>query len=163
MRALSGGTHHFKVNNLPPGTAMANEIPQKHVLYIEASDLVQESHAPALEKRLHCSVRQAFSEAAALEALSFKDRFDVIILGDISKPVNDEEPVAELSIIRKARQLDKTVPIIIFTSQNYIQLARDAGANDFLLKPAGVTALIEIIKPYLSPNFRDSREPKQTD
>ena len=142
---------------------MANEIPQKHVLYMEASDLVQESHAPALEKKLNCSVRQAFSEAAALEALSSEGRFDVIIVGDISKPVNDEKPEAELTIIRHARQGDASVPIIIFTFHNYIQLARDAGATDFLLKPAGVTALIEVIKPYLlSSNFRDFRERKQS-
>jgi CheY-like chemotaxis protein len=122
------------------------------VPYVEASDLVEESHTLAIEK-LHCTVRQVFSEAAAMNARSSEEDFDLIILGDVSKPVKDEKPEPELSIIRKARQDNPRVPIIIFTSDNYIQLARDPGATDFLLKPAGVIALSRRSGPTYSVSY----------
>src|ERR1051325_6949475 len=116
---------------------MANEKRQKRVLYVEASDLVQASHPPALEK-LNCVVVQVSSANAAHKALTTEEPFDLILVGDVSKPAHDQNPEPELSIIRMARLQDAKVPILIFTSHNYLEAAYKAGATDHMLKPAGV-------------------------
>jgi CheY-like chemotaxis protein len=135
---------------------MANEQSLKRVLYVEASDLVQASHPPAIIERLNCVVIQVHSAKAALDALSQEDPFDLILVGDVSKPVQDKDPEPELSVIRRARQQDARVPILLFTSHNYMEAAYRTGATDHLLKPAGVLAVIDFLKPYLSgtPNER---------
>ena|ERR1041384_3516773 len=150
MRALSSGL--FSDPTLTKRTTparsrypMANK-PQKRVLYVEASDLVQASHPPALEQ-LNCLVVQVSSAPAALEALASQDPFNLILVGDVSRPT--ENPEAELSVIRRARQQDAEVPILVFTSHNYLQQAYQAGATAHMEKPAGVMALIEFVTPYL--------------
>ena len=140
---------------------MANEKRQKRVLYAEASDLVQASHPPALEK-LNCVVVQVSSADAAHKALSTEEPFDLILVGDVSKPVNERNPEPELSIIRAARLQDATVPILIFTSHNYLDQAYKSGASDHMLKPAGVIDLIEFVTPYLF-NVSPTRPRKPTD
>lgn len=127
---------------------MTNEKRQKRVLYAEASDLVQASHGPVFEK-LNCSVLQVASSSAALQALESGERFDLVFVGDLSKPINDEDPQPELSVITKARQLDSTIPILVFTSHNYIDQAYAAGATAHMLKPAGAIALIQFVTPFL--------------
>ena len=136
---------------------MANEKPQKRVLYVEASDLVQASHGPVFE-RLNCTVFQVASASAAIEALETQGPFDLVLVGDLSKPLDDEDPQPELSVIQKARKLSPTVPILVFTSHNYLEDAYKAGATGHLLKPAGVFDLTDLVKPYLSANPKNRQE-----
>ena len=79
---------------------MTNEQRQKRVLYAEASDLVQASHGLALQS-LNCYVVQVASAAAALEALSSEEPFDIILVGDVSKSSQGEapEPVCHLVLV----------------------------------------------------------------
>ena len=128
--------------------SMADEKRQKRVLYVEASDLVQASHGPVFE-RLNCSVFQVASAAAAMEALEKEEPFDLVLVGDLSKPLDEENPKPELSVIQKARKLSPSMPILIFTSHNYLEDAYRAGATGHLLKPAGVFDLIDFVTPYL--------------
>ena len=128
---------------------MAHEKRQKRVLYVEASDLVQASHGPVFE-RLNCSLSQVASANAAIEALETEAPFDLILVGDLSKPLDDEDPKPELSVIQRARKQNPNVPILVFTSHNYLEDAYKAGATGHLLKPAGVFDLINFVTPYLS-------------
>lgn len=141
---------------------MANEKRQKRVLYVEASDLVQASHGLVFE-RLNCSVFQVASANAAIDALETEEPFDLVLVGDLSKPVDDEDPQPELSVIQKARKLSPTVPILVFTSHNYLEDAYKAGATAHLLKPAGVFDLIDLVSPYLSLSSRSSKRPQERD
>jgi CheY-like chemotaxis protein len=140
---------------------MANEKRQKRVLYVEASDLVQASHGPVFE-RLNCSIFQVASANAAIEALETEEPFDLVLVGDLSKPVDDEDPQPELSVIAKARKLSATVPILIFTSHNYLDDAYRTGATGHLLKPAGIFDMIEFVTPYLL-SSRSSRRSEERD
>jgi CheY-like chemotaxis protein len=131
---------------------------KKRVLFAEASDLVQASHGAALE-RLNCQVAQVTSAPAAFKELSTGPPFDLILVGDLSKPTNDEEQEPELSVIRQARKLDPDVPILIFTSHNYLDRAYTSGATAHMLKPAGAIDLIAFVTPYLfSPGAREHRD-----
>lgn len=136
---------------------MANEKHQKRVLYVEASDLVQASHGPVFE-RLNCSVFQVASASAAIEALETQDPFDLVLVGDLSKPLDDEDPQPELSVIQRARELSSTVTILVFTSHNYLEDAYKAGTTAHLLKPAGIFELIDLVSPYLSRSSKRQQE-----
>lgn len=138
---------------------MTNAKRPKRVLYAEASDLVQASHGPALEK-LNCSVTQVASARAAIEALSSEEQFDLVLVGDLSKVSDDETPEPELSVITKARQQNPRVPILIFTSHNYLDKAYRAGATAHLLKPQGAIALMDFISPYLF-SLSSDEEPRE--
>ena len=140
---------------------MANAKRPTRVLYAEASDLVQASHGPALEK-LNCSVAQVASAAAAVRALQSEGPFDLILVGDLSKVENDDAPEPELSVITKARQQNPRIPILIFTSHNYLEKAYQAGATAHILKPAGAIALMDFIRPYLF-SVSASEEPREKD
>jgi CheY-like chemotaxis protein len=131
---------------------------KKRVLFAEASDLVQASHGAALE-RLNCQVTQVTSAKSAFKELSNDSSFDLILVGDLSKPINDEEQESELSVIRQARKLDPDVPILIFTSHNYLDRAYASGATAHMVKPAGAIDLIAFVTPYLfSPEAREHRK-----
>jgi CheY-like chemotaxis protein len=140
---------------------MDSDKPKKRVLFAEASDLVQASHGAALEK-LKCQVTQVTSATAAFEELSSDaPPFDLVLVGDLSKPFNDEEQESELSVIRQARKVHPEVPILIFTSHNYLDRAYASGATAHMLKPAGAIDLIAFVTPYLfSPG---PREPRKSD
>ena len=127
---------------------MKNAKRHKRILYVEASDLVHEVHGAGLEK-LNCAVIPVASAEAAFEELSFGERFDLIIVGDISKPIDDDFLQIQMSVITKARSVDPGVPILIFSSVNYINAAREAGANGQLGKPADLIDFIGFVTPYL--------------
>jgi len=127
---------------------MKNEKRHKRILYVEASDLVHESHGAGLEK-LNCAVVPVASSEAAFHELSFGGWFDLIVLGDISKPIDNDFLQIQMSVIRKARSVDPDVPILIFSSVNYINEAHEAGATAQMLKPAGVIDFIGFVTPYL--------------
>ncbi len=123
---------------------------RKRVLYVEASDLVQASVVPLITG-LNCAVSQASSLDTALAELNSNDPFDLILLGDLTRPsqVNDEGPQAELTIIKQAREANRDIPILIFTSQNYLNLAYEAGATSHMIKPTGAGPIIDFISPFL--------------
>jgi CheY-like chemotaxis protein len=139
---------------------MATEKRQKRVLYVEASDLIQASHPPALEK-LNCLVIPVSSASAALEALVSEAPFDLIIVGDVSKPSDKDSTQPELSIISRARQINPNVPILLFTSHNYLEAAYRAGATAHLEKPCGVNNFIKFVTPYLLLSEGSDSKPKE--
>jgi DNA-binding NarL/FixJ family response regulator len=139
---------------------MTNEQRQKRVLYAEASDLVQASHGLALQS-LDCYVVQVASAAAALEALSSEEPFDIILVGDVSKSSQGEAPEPELSVIKKAKELYPQTPVLIFTSHDYLTEAYQAGISGDLKKPAGGFVFINFIAPYLTSS--SSRKSSETD
>lgn len=128
---------------------MDSDRSKKHILFAEASDVVQEMTGMILEQ-FNCEVTPVASANAAFEELSSgRLRFDLVLVGDMSKPLAVNETVPELSVIRQARSLYPKVPILIFTSLDYRDRARESGATAYLPKPADRRALIAFIGPYL--------------
>jgi len=127
---------------------MTNERRHKRVLYAEASDLVQETHGGALEG-LNCGVVSVASAQAALDELSTGEPFDLILLGDVAKPIDSDYLEVQLSMIKKVRLLDAHVPILLFSSIDYISQAKESGATDQMVKPAGIRDFMKFITPHL--------------
>src|SRR6266478_1305475 len=116
---------------------MANERRHKRVLYAEASDLVRQTYGGALEG-LNCGVVSVASAQAALDELSTGEPFDLILLGDVAKPIDSDYLEVQLSMIKKVRLLDAHVPILIFSVIDYIDEAKESGATDQMVKSAGI-------------------------
>ena len=98
----------------------------------------------------NCEVTPVASANAAFEELSSgRLRFDLVLVGDMSRPfaVNELEP--ELFVIRQARNLYPKVPILVLTSFNYFDRARESGATAYMNKPADRRELLTFIGPYL--------------
>lgn len=69
-----------------------------------------------------------------------------LVLLDLNLPVLSGFEV--LSWVRKKQDL-KRVPILVFTSSNQlgdIQLAYELGANAFLIKPASINQLVQLVR-----------------
>jgi CheY-like chemotaxis protein len=126
---------------------MTNE-KHKRVLYAEASDIVQQSHGAGLA-RLNCRVVPVASAQEAYQELSSEEPFDLILLGDLAKLTDDDYLQTQLSVVKKARSLDPTVPILLFTSLNCLNEAYETRPTAQMLKPAGVNDLIAFVAPYL--------------
>ena len=87
-------------------------------------------------------VRTAADGAEALEAF-LTDSFDLIIT-DINMPRMDG-----LTLIRRIREIDATVPIIIVSTEDEAtdkQAGYDAGANFYVVKPAKPSILVENVR-----------------
>ena len=129
---------------------MRGEKPKKHILCAEASDVVQESFGAVLE-RINCEVTPVASANAAFEELSSgRLHFDLVLVGDMSKPFTAEELEPELSVIREARKLYPSIPILVFTSHNYPDRAFENGATAYTRKPVRGFDLVEFVSPYFS-------------
>ncbi len=119
----------------------ADQGQKKRVLIVDDSEMVRNFHSYIL-RDAGFEVRTAADGAEAFE-LFLKERFDLIIT-DINMPRMDG-----LTFIRKVRQLDPNIPIIIVSTQDEAedkQQGYDAGANIYLVKPTKPSVLIESIK-----------------
>ena len=126
----------------------ANEL---SLLYIEADKHVRASIVTLLNN-LKFSVTEASNSATAIAQLESKQPFDLILLGDITRPaaVTAKGPQAELTIINKARTLFPKVPLLVFTNHNYLPAAYAHGITAHLLKPADPKEILNFLGPYLS-------------
>lgn len=125
-----------------------------NVLCIEASDLILTWLVPFIARH-GCHVTEARHLQAALTAIQKNEPLDLVLLGDISRPTDlvfPTTPEAEMKILLDLRNHPKykKTPIIVFTSIDWITEARDNGATNYLIKPAGSDELEALILPYLS-------------
>lgn len=129
--------------------------PLQNVLCIEASDLILTWVVPLLEK-LGCHVIEARDLQTALTIIQRKTPVDLVLLGDLGRPdhdISNGPPPAELTLLLKLRSTAcyRKVPIIVFTSKNWLASAKNAGATDHLVKPAGAEELEAAVLPHLPP------------
>ena len=133
----------------------------KHVLVVEASDLILTWVVPAIEK-LGCLVTTAGDLITAQRVLQGSEPLDVILLGDISQPthVGPQTPAAEMALLQQVRCSPKyrRTPVVIFTDVNWIDQARQAGATNWIVKPCGIDSLEAVVLPYLSPTLEDRKK-----
>ena len=107
-----------------------------------------------LKRRLqeeYYSVDSCFDGQEALDYLSGAE-YDAVVL-DIMMPVLDG-----LSVLKKIRAKDKTLPVLLLTAKDSIEdrvTGLDAGANDYLVKPFAFEELLARIRVLL-------RKPAQT-
>jgi CheY-like chemotaxis protein len=129
---------------------MTDSHARKRLLFVEASDLVQGALVPRISSVLNCSVEQASNLTDALATLKSDPPLDLILLGDLTRPsqLTDDGPEAELTVIKTAREANPDIPILLFTSQNYLDLAYAAGATSHMIK-AGSDDVINFISPFL--------------
>jgi CheY-like chemotaxis protein len=124
----------------------------KTILYIEASDLIQ-AWVPSVLKRSGWAVTCVRDIESARRSVESENHFDVILLGDLTRPTEliSDIPPAELSLVRAIRQsrLNRDTPIVIFTSYDWLETAREAGVNEHLVKPVGAEELEAILQPYV--------------
>ena len=120
------------------------------LLYIEADDFVRASVVTLLES-LECAITKATNFKTAINELDSQTPFDLILLGDITRPSTSTSigPKAELTIIAKTRSLYPKTPLLIFTNHNYLPAAYEYGITAHLLKPADQKAIIRFITPHL--------------
>jgi CheY-like chemotaxis protein len=130
---------------------MTDSPARKRLLFVEASDLVQQAHVPRISTVFNCIVEQASNLTEALAALESTPPLDLILLGDLTKPsqLTSDGPEAELTIIKTARNMYPDIPILIFTSQNYIDLAYANGCTSHMIKPAGSQEIIDFINSFV--------------
>ncbi len=127
----------------PPSVTEGPETPQeaKKVLIVDDSEMVRNFHSYIL-RDAGFEVRTAGDGAEALEVF-LQEGFDLIIT-DINMPNMDG-----LTFIRKVREIDQRVPIIIISTQDEAQDKQqgyNAGANIYLVKPTKPSVLVENIK-----------------
>lgn len=111
------------------------------VLIVDDSEMVRNFHSYIL-RDAGFEVRTAADGAEALE-IFLQEPFDLIIT-DINMPRMDG-----LTFIRRVREVDPRVPIIIISSLEEAQDKQqgfDAGANLYLVKPTKPSVLVENIK-----------------
>ncbi len=114
---------------------------KKKVLIVDDSPMVRNFHSYIL-REAGFEVRTAADGAEALEVF-VQDNFDLVIT-DINMPRMDG-----LTFIRRIREIDPHVPIIIISTQDEAkdkQQGYDAGANIYLVKPTKPSVLVENIK-----------------
>ena len=114
---------------------------RKKVLIVDDSEMVRNFHSYIL-RDAGFEVRTAADGAEALEAF-LTDSFDLIIT-DINMPRMDG-----LTLIRRIREIDATVPIIIVSTEDEAtdkQAGYDAGANFYVVKPAKPSILVENVR-----------------
>ena len=101
-----------------------------------------------LKRRLqeeYYSVDSCFDGQEALDYLSGAE-YDAVVL-DIMMSVLDG-----LSVLKKIRAKDKTLPVLLLTAKDSIEdrvAGLDAGANDYLVKPFAVEELLARIRVML--------------
>jgi len=130
---------------------MTDSHARKRLLFVEASDLVQGALVPRISSVFNCSVEQASNLTDALATLKSDPPLDLILLGDLTRPsqLTDNGPEAELTVIKTAREANPDIPILLFTSQNYLDRAYAAGATSHMIK-AGSDDVINFISPFLN-------------
>jgi CheY-like chemotaxis protein len=130
---------------------------KNNVLCVEASDLILTWLVPAIE-RLGCNVIQATDFKSAQETINKNVPLDLVLLGDITRPTHpaaqlaQQTSPAELVLLKEIRKIQcyKDVPVVVFTSVDYLAEATAAGANDTLVKPAGIEELETVILHHLA-------------
>lgn len=128
------------------------DLPRKELLYAEASSQIQAWVLPTLQ-RLGCAVTCALDINAARQPVDNNQPLDLVLLGDLTRPneLTTGVPLAELTLIKSLREnrLYRKIPIIIFTSLDWLPQAYEAGASAHLVKPAGAEELEHVLAPYL--------------
>jgi len=113
---------------------------------------------PINQKFLFYSLRKYYDIETAnngLEAVNMleKDLFDVVLM-DLSMPVMDGAE-ATLQIRRSENKLNKHIPIIFVTTNDYEHervRCMENGGNDYLIKPVDIDALLKSINIQLNQN-----------
>jgi CheY-like chemotaxis protein len=115
-------------------------MPHATILYVEDNKLVAEAVRDLLEGE-GWSVESCSDGNAALNRLAGGIAYDLLLLD------NDLPGVSGLELARYARNLHpyRTTPIIMLSAGDHERDARRAGADEFLLKPEGVSRLVEVV------------------
>lgn len=109
------------------------------ILYAEDYDLVLFTVKQLLElEGWHVDVCRDGS--TALKKIEGDSDYDIIVL-DMDLP-----DVRGLELLRRARALNRHIPIIIFTASDCETEALASGANAYLKKPSGIRDLIQTIE-----------------
>ena len=94
-------------------------------------------------------ISSAVSGRKAIELIETK-KFDAVIC-DVVMPDGDG-----LSVVRRLRELDSDLPIILMTAQGSVETAYASigeGATDFVAKPFEIAALAALAQKHLSARF----------
>jgi len=113
---------------------------------------------PINQKFLYYSLKKYYEIETAdngLEAVEKleKNNFDVVLM-DLSMPVMDGAE-ATLQIRRSENKLNKHIPIIFVTTNDYEHervRCMENGGNDYLIKPVDIDALLKSINIQLNQN-----------
>ncbi len=133
--------------NLPTPEPPVPSAPQARILVVEDHPINQKL-VGVLLSRMGCHVTFCENGQLAVEAVK-KEAFDVILM-DVNMPVMDG-----LTATRTIRAMEGNAaktPIVVFTADvmnEASEMARAAGADDFLGKPVKVDRLRETIQKYL--------------
>lgn len=107
------------------------------ILIVDDEDTLRILVKSELEERGYY-VEDAPDGASAIEKIG-NSKYDLVIL-DIRMPGMDG-----MEVLRKIRENDQSVKVIMLTGVNELKIARDSldlGANDFLTKPYDFTTLL---------------------
>jgi CheY-like chemotaxis protein len=121
--------------------------PQPRILVVEDHPINQKL-VGVLLSRMGCHVTFCENGQLAVETVG-RETFDLILM-DVNMPVMDG--LTATRTIRAMEGLVAKIPIVVFTADvmnEAHEMARAAGADDFLGKPVKVDRLRETIQKYL--------------
>lgn len=141
----------MKKSEEPPITT-----PQPLVLLVDDEPDMLSMLSLIVRRQCRCEVTLATSGAAAVREM--KRRCPDVVVTDIKMPDLDG-----LTLLKKIRELDETVSVIIMTGYGTIEMAVQAikdGAYDFLEKPFDKDHIIRVIRNCLERTrlLRDNRQ-----
>jgi CheY-like chemotaxis protein len=130
---------------------MTNSFKGLHVLVVDAHEESVRLLRQTLSALGITDVAVADNSLAALKALSI-DIYDVVFCDAVIGPIDLWEFSARLRLDPKGR--NRRVPIILTTEnpqQKLVELARDSGINDVVIRPLSVTAVRRRLESAMVP------------
>lgn len=124
----------------------SDQDPTGTALVAEDNNMIQLLMTKYLEK-IGVAVTTADNGAAALE-LAQQQRFDIIFM-DMQMP-----EMSGIDAVRALRASDYTAPIVMLTANatlDHRDLCKEAGCDEFLIKPIDRKKLYEVTRSYLQP------------
>ncbi len=116
------------------------------ILLVDDSTTIRNIQRNTLKMLGHADVKEASDGVAALAALA-KERPELMLV-DWNMPVMDG-----LTLIRKVRETDKSLPIIMVTTESEksrVLEALKAGVNNYVVKPFTADVLAAKIKQTMN-------------
>lgn len=128
-----------------------------YILYVEDEELIRNSVYTTLKNFFKCTAVKNGLEA--LELFESSPNTYNLIVTDINMPYLDG-----LSMSKKIREINKSIPIIITTAyneQSFLFEAIEIGISQYVVKPLDIIKLIETINKTIEPLILEQKNKKK--